>query len=429
VNKYRPDSGLADLRYCANDAVAVHQLFESASNMETRILQTDYVDLQELLDGLSPVAKEKLSKDDTIIFQFSGHGYTRNGRDYLAFSTTLPSDNSSALALTDLMASLRQTGAGKFFLILDCCHAIKRNACVTSFRISASTLDSSYDAMIFMGCSLGEISQDHEDLRRNGQGVFTAALCNVVEGYDRIPLYLLEQEVRRETAKICELCDLILQRPQLVGSRSFASYDLLKLERVNLEVARRRIIIVSGPTESGKTTIGQLLQDKLGLAHIEMSRYVRQSHREYIQSTGEIIPLQDYVERVLWANNNFDIVAKRAVNELRETAGDAIITGPRRPEEIAAILDADVDCLLVYLEAKAGMRWSRLVLDSRNAVKGDFKKRNLREIEWGLADAKHLKETEIVRNEESIKSSVETITNLWRKRFDIRLKLGFLRHS
>jgi cytidylate kinase len=423
VNQYRPDSGLTDLRFSGNDATAVCKLIESVSNVETALLQTNYVSMDAFLKDLSFATEKQLSRGDAVILFFSGHGYTHAGKDYLAFSTSVPSDDTTAFALSDLMSSLRQTGAGKFFLILDCCRSIKPNAGVSPFRISASTLDSSYDGLMLLGCSPGETSQEDEALGCGGLGIFTAALCSVIESYDRIPLYLLEREIRRETARSCVRYGFRFQRPQMIGSLSLASYDFLRLKVLNLEVARRRVIVVSGTTESGKTSIGRMLQSELGLSHIEMSRFVRQRYREYVGTTGENLSLQDFVENVLWNNCNYDTVAKHALNELSLSSGGAVITGARRPEEIAAFLNADVDCLLVYLDAKAGTRWSRMIMDSQDAIKSNFEARNLRELGWGLADVELFDETNRIKNEGQISEPVRAVIDLWKRRFGIDLFL------
>lgn len=424
VNDYSQEFGFSPLRFCANDATVTRTLFEEKSAIETLVCELVAVTADDVRSALELLIEQNLSVEDTVIFQFAGHGFSRSGKDFIALTTSQLSDDSSVIEVSELVNSLRRSGAGRLFLLLDCCRAVtSRMPGITPFRMTAPTLDHAYDATVFAGCSIGEFSQEHERLGVSGQGVFTAALCKVLQDYDRIPLYLLERETREESIRICERHNLVRQVPQLIGPLSLAAYDLLKLEQVDFEVARRRVIVISGPTESGKTTLGRLLQSQLGLLHIEMSRFVKQRQKEYMLAGGADMSRQDFVENVLWQGDDADIIARDALDELRATPGEAIITGARRPEEIAALLNADLDCLLIYLHANSRTRWSRLLLDNEDwygPMRKEFVQRNLREFSWGLARTGLVEGTEIIINENGPESALAAIAGLRRSRFHLR---------
>jgi cytidylate kinase len=424
VNMYQPNSGFSDLRFCANDANALRLLFEAKSSIETLVCEINAVSVGDVRSALELLTEQKLSTLDTVIFQFAGHGFSRTGKDYIAFSDSRMLEPESVIELGELIGVLRSSGAGRLFVILDCCRAIApRGDDITTFRMTAPTLDHAFDATVFIGCSIGQFSQEHESLGASGHGVFTAALCSILERFDRIPLFLLERRTKEVSAQICQRYGLPVQVPQLIGPLSLAAYDLLKLEHVEFEVARRRVIVISGPAESGKTTLGQLLQNQLGHLHIEMSRYVKNRQKEYMLNGGNDMSRQDFVEGVLWQSGDFDVIARDALSELRATPGDAVITGARRPEEIEAFLNADLDCLLIYLHANSRIRWGRLLLDNEDwhgPRRTEFVQRNLREFGWGLAKTGLIGGTEILINEDTPSDALLAIDELVRNRFQGR---------
>lgn len=88
-----------------------------------------------------------------------------------------------------------------------------------------------------------------------------------------------------------------------------------------------RLIVICGPTLTGKTTIGRLVARRLRLQHLEMSDFALAEKSRYEVAEAPISTL-DYVEKVLWGNRDWDVVV-RAMSSSMLGAG-AVVTGPRR---------------------------------------------------------------------------------------------------
>lgn len=181
------------------------------------------------------------------------------------------------------------------------------------------------------------------------------------------------------------------------------------------------ILIICGESGSGKTTIGRIVAQKLRYSHWEMSKYVLDAQAEFELDHGKI-STADFVERVLWAEGRYDVAASRLVaflSTLRndEAAGLAgvVVTGPRRYEEIDAILALDLPTAVVYLEVPFRIRLKRV---GRKEGKGDSEleaglaARNRREAEWGLLQDPARANFLVVSNVGSVMNAVNQIVSI-----------------
>lgn len=418
VDRYVAGSVLRDLRFCSNDVMIMRETFESILKVEVFAYRAGRVLYSEVRDDIGRIADLGLGSADTVFLHFAGYGYTRGANDFLVFSESNPGDDSGCMAVRDLLTYLRQSGAGTILLILDCRHKVPRSLGIVPFQVSVPTLDNAYDALIFLGSSFAQYSQGADELGGHGMGVFARAVCNVITDTYGMTFSDFEEEVQREMEMICKTYSLLPQTPQLLGSRSLRLRSIFNVRRSSLALERKRVIIVSGPPDVGKSSLGSLLRAQYGLAHIEMSSFVRRRYDAYVRSAGANISLHDFVENVLWREEGVDVAARAALEELQQTTGDAVITGPRRPEEVAALTEAGMEYLLIYLDADTTVRWSRRVLSGEVDVAAKrqmFLDRDRRESGWGLTDLSLLEGTEIVTNDGSLNSTLTAVADLRRR--------------
>lgn len=421
VNHYRRGSGFQSLRFCDKDAVLMQRTLEAKGGVQTLFIESGTFSKEDMDAAFQCLTDEGLTREDVVVFHFAGHGFAKGGVDYLAFSNSSSDVLESCLAVSRLITELRESGAGRFLLLLDCCrNFITRTAGLERFKFGATSSDSLYDGTVYTGCRLGQTSQEHEDIGESGNGVFTAALCTVLSRTQTIAYYRLQEEVAAEARALCGLHNLDEQEPQLIAPMALAGYDILSLEHIDMEPRRRLAVLISGPTESGKTTMGRLLQDLRGFTHLEMSQYVKRRQQSYMDAGHPPMPRQDFVERVIWGGRQYDAVAQDALAEMRSTAGPVVVTGARRPEEIEALRGAGLDCVEIYLHANSAVRWSRLILDNDDfwaQPRTDFVQRNLREFNWGLASVGIMPDCRVVINEEGADQAAAEILRIVDQRY------------
>jgi len=177
-----------------------------------------------------------------------------------------------------------------------------------------------------------------------------------------------------------------------------------KIITVNLSQKRNCILIV-GPTNAGKTTLGQYIANHSGYVHAEMSTYV---FKRYAKKTSYYDgSLQDFLEDEVWSNNDNDIIAQ---DLLMDNPGgqDLVICGPRKPEEIETLLSQDWNIKPIFLFSDTDTRYTRYQTDKNNfrfrydLNYKEFIRKDMRELDWGLAKIATMQQLEIVTNESKI---------------------------
>ena len=128
---------------------------------------------------------KRLGKVDRFWFFFSGHGISRNGRDYLLTSDSILEDIDLKIALPvdEVIAALRQHQKAEIVLILDSCREQvgSRNLSGTTYQKTIEVAQQRGITTIF-SCDYGQLSYEIPAL---GNGAFTYAL---VEGLQRYTL-------------------------------------------------------------------------------------------------------------------------------------------------------------------------------------------------------------------------------------------------
>ncbi|MBD2005542.1 MULTISPECIES: SUMF1/EgtB/PvdO family nonheme iron enzyme [Cyanophyceae] len=128
---------------------------------------------------------KRLGNVDRFWFFFSGHGISRNGRDYLLTSDSILEDIDLKIALPvdEVIAALRQHQKAEIVLILDSCREQVGSRSLSS-TTSQKTLEVAQQRGIttIFSCDYGQLSYEIDAL---GNGTFTYAL---VEGLQRYTL-------------------------------------------------------------------------------------------------------------------------------------------------------------------------------------------------------------------------------------------------
>jgi len=180
VGAYPEESGFSKLAYSAADARDLTRSLEKAG-YSVRTL-TDTKATRNLVRQTLIELQQVVEKDaGTVVFFFSGHGFARQGENYLAtYDSVVSGLASSGISQTEVERLLKGTGAQRRILLLDACRdeagtgtkglngvpRIKYLAAAEGTRVLYST-------------SPGQVSYENEDLHH---GVFTYFLLKALEG-------------------------------------------------------------------------------------------------------------------------------------------------------------------------------------------------------------------------------------------------------
>lgn len=207
---------LGNLRFAVNDATLLKNVLEglgytviqlenygvSAESLKKRI-----VDIGEQMDAGS-------GRDSgTLLISFSGHGYSRDGRNYLALGDALSADDiSHSLPVDELKATMRSSGIGRQFLFLDACRNIPVKAGDPQLPPFVAS-GSDRGLGIIYSAEFDTVSYEDETLQsylsggKKGQGVFSYYLATALRTdalYDdsgELTLNSVYDYVRSEVAK------------------------------------------------------------------------------------------------------------------------------------------------------------------------------------------------------------------------------------
>lgn len=184
INEYY---NLTPLRYAVRDAVAVRDFFLKEVAFEQVFYFAD--DSPEIPTPNGPMRsvptfanlkrffrerfqQQFLSVGDNVWFFFAGHGELHEGHDYLMPIDVDPGNlHETALKISDITASLRNSGADNTVLLLDACRSQGRRSPV------GFGSEKQKGIVTFYSCSPRQSSYEIEELQ---QGAFTHAL---LEGF------------------------------------------------------------------------------------------------------------------------------------------------------------------------------------------------------------------------------------------------------
>lgn len=192
VNDYNYDDYIGNLRYCVNDVVELNDVLSDKQRgnfSSSQLLHSENDDVRSLPTRSNIMSWTNLlannSRDnDTILFYFAGHGFEKNGMNYL-----LPSDSrfnilsETAIQLEWIKETLRKSPARKKFVIIDACHSgatIGRSNCLAMSESFHDRMFSEAEGFaILSSCKIGQLSYDYPE---KNHGVFSYYLLEGLRG-------------------------------------------------------------------------------------------------------------------------------------------------------------------------------------------------------------------------------------------------------
>jgi adenylate kinase family enzyme len=362
-------------------------------NSETTLLvdgEGGQTQLESIRSSLNALAGAGLSERDTAILFFAGHGASIGGRDYL-----IPADaenklggddledvTATLISTDDIIASLTASGAGTSVLMIDACRdSSQRN--YSSFGESTAEMARRRGSIVFFSCSPGETSSELGSLG-GGHGVFSFCLIDAIKRGLGTPLEI-DGHVSKGVIEICAKNKLGIQRPYTaVAPVQKAVLDVFD-GSIRSGGRQGTMILVAGPSNAGKTTLGRHLAATLGYTHVEMSSF---AWGRFSKEAGYDGSLQDYLEELLWPQAGKDVLASDML-EAVQGLQNVVVCGPRRAEEVDLISKSGWNVIPIYLYANSLVRYDRLRNQrevGRYSINyKDFIKKDLKEYSWGLA--------------------------------------------
>jgi adenylate kinase family enzyme len=403
------------LSFCAADATEMGAQFGERLKTNRRIVRTsDSADMkrtssEELGALLKTIKETKLSKLDSIIFYFAGHGFSFEGRDFLVCSDTEFHKTETAIATDELIAALVASGAGTSILIVDACRN-KLDRDIGTFGQATAELAKRTGVIVFCGCSPG---QTCKELAKLGHGIFTYCFLKATAEQNPATPLAMDQYVIPMVEKICSDNKLGPQTPYTsLMPLQKASVDIFTGEFVKISTRHdRRCLLIVGPSNAGKTSIGQLLASKLGMIHVEMSSFAYQRYQAS-KLKGFQGSIQDFMEQVVWSHGKKDVIADDVISADPGT-DRIVICGPRTVEEVDRLRKHDWSCRTFFLYANSQMRYHRYETtqsDRYSLGYPEFVRKDLREYSWGLAKAATMRDVDILVNEDQLSTIMDHIT-------------------
>lgn len=209
VGKFDATSGLGDLRFTPDDAIALAHLFvveldllpakntrvalggeprsqrgkELAKVLVAKGVRMVEAQRTQLLDAIAEVADLGTSENGLVVMSFSSHGFEEKGKAYV-----MPSDGrrrfveSTGVSLQSVKDTLRDSKANKKLLFLDACRETIGSETRGEERMKGSfqqALSAAEGFGVIASCSVGQLSWESQELE---QGVFTHFLLEGIRG-------------------------------------------------------------------------------------------------------------------------------------------------------------------------------------------------------------------------------------------------------
>ena len=417
INKFEK---LSTLSCCENDANLFYETLNNKfDDVKSKLLlsscESDIPTSSRIEVLLDEITNLNLGENDIIFFFFAGHGFTTKGCDYLTcYNTDILSIDETSIKTENVIAALNSSGAGTSILIIDACrNSIGRTVENSFFSKNTAELARRNGVISFFSCSPGEYSQELLNLGK-GHGIFTYSLIESINNGQNYTAIELDRMVSDNVDRIICVNNLSKQRPYtVVAPLQKASLDIInnRIITYNL-VHKRNCLLIVGSTNAGKTTLGQYIANKLGYVHAEMSTYAFKRYADRPSSYDGSI--QDFLEDEVWSNNDKDIIAQDLLKD-NPNGQDLVICGPRKPEEIETLLSQDWNFKPIFLFSDSDTRYTRYRTDNNYFRYGlnykEFIRKDMRELDWGLAKLATMSQLEIVTNEGKIEELFEYFDN------------------
>lgn len=405
INEY---DNFQTLGLCAKDSETLAKSFSNRyPELEVEILNDQCcipssIRIKEQLQKLEDLT---YSENDTVVLFYAGHGFAIDGKDYLTAKETAVEDLSTAISTDDIVDSLKRSGAGNIVVIIDACRA-QINRAVNRFGERTAELSRRKGVVTYFSCSPGETAKELAVLQG---GIFTHTFTTLLDNND-IPFtpFIFNSELIVGVKKICADHKLGKQTPYTaVAPLEKATFDVFSGRRYDNGGQKKEIILVLGPSNAGKTTIGQYLAREHGYVHAEMSSYAWQRYNNSDGFKGSIL---DFMESEVWSNGHEDAIAQDLISS-DIGASKIVVCGARRMEEVETIFSQDWDVRPLFVFANASDRYDRIKYSSGRYGPSykEFIRKDLKEFSWGIANMIQIKNIELIVNESGVDDCLDSV--------------------
>ncbi|MRX06786.1 hypothetical protein GJ697_02950 [Pseudoduganella sp. FT25W] len=407
INKY---NNLQSLGFCASDSKKIVQAFGNRTqinsyehNDEAQPASID--DVRYLIKSTSEASKNC----DGLIFFFAGHGFSQEGKDYLACTDTDISNLNTAISTDEVIAELVKSGVKDLVLIVDACRQQVDRSVADIFGERTAELARRSGVVTFFACSP---KQTAKELQQLDSGIFTYSFCSLMndKSIAFTPLAFARPLID-SVAAICKQHNLSTQTPYTaVAPIEKAEYDLITGKLHSSLVKKREMILIVGPTNAGKSTIGQHLANRHGYVHAEMSSFAWKRLDQQPNFRGN---MQDFMEKEVWIGGNEDAIARDMLVSIQDQS-KVVVCGARRMEEIETIENSEWDVRSIFIFSDTNYRFQRQkhATGRFGLSYTEFIKKDLKEFAWGIANMSGMKNIELVLNEDSVEKYTEAIEEI-----------------
>jgi hypothetical protein len=274
INQYQY---LQPLNYAQKDAEAIYEYLVDVAGFprDQSLLITDkspqmsrmstYPNRENVLDWVESFCKEQLGPEDVLWFFFSGHGFAKDGRDYLLPIDGNPTQlETTGIPIAKLFDYFKAAATDKILVLLDINRAQGAHA-GESVGTQTAEIARKLKIPTILSCQPEQLSRETSALR---QGFFTSVL---LEGLKAGQFSTLDRLIHGLEKRLPEVTEQHLRPRQ---NPVFAVYPASKLQQVILPESRQVAINLSNgireinmaTVESHKNGTAPVSEDPLKLS-------------------------------------------------------------------------------------------------------------------------------------------------------------------
>ena len=274
INQYQY---LQPLNYAQKDAEAIYEYLVDVAGFprDQSLLITDkspqmskmstYPNRENIVDWVESFCKEQLGPEDVLWFFFSGHGFAKDGRDYLLPIDGNPTQlETTGIPIQELFDYFKAAATDKILVLLDINRAQGAHAW-ESVGTQTAEIARKLKIPTILSCQPEQLSRETSALR---QGFFTSVL---LEGLKAGQFSTLDRLIHGLEKRLPEVTEQHLRPRQ---NPVFAVYPASKLQQVILPESRQVAINLSNgireinmaTVESHKNGTAPVSEDPLKLS-------------------------------------------------------------------------------------------------------------------------------------------------------------------
>jgi len=416
LNKYEH---LRTLSYCEKDAnVFIETISQVIPNIKTELLGGTNFTIEKFKKLLNEIeAIDEKEEHSILFFYYAGHGFSREGKDYLTSYDT--NDNSmetmenTSISTTDLIDIANKSRINTIVMIFDACRSFSsRSVATDSFGDLTAEISRRRGIISFFSCSPGENS--HELSGEISHGVYTYSLVQAIKDCSYCTPVEINKSVVGKVQKLVKENNLPEQKPYTtVGPIEKANLDIIHGSEVSYTNERKpTCILIAGSTHAGKSGIGRYLATKYNFGHYEMSALAYKRYEDFKNKNSVYETISDFLEYELCAKNEHKDILARDLLEKYDGRSNVVISGPRFVEEVETLMsNSNWNIIPLYIYSASKIRLERfialqkdqsLTAELAEITYENFLRKDMRELGWGLAKIATMTNFKMVINNDEI---------------------------